>query len=379
MNRAQKKLARKLQLLLVLPVLIGTAALVSLSTWRQRGVLAQHGGDRGSVTARILDEQALFAALEGLLVVVAIAVAVSWVARQLGRELGAVVEASERIGQKQFDTRVEVRSRLGLERVPQAFNEMAAKLEDAAGALRAADQRAQEFNERLAHAQMLAAVGQVAASIAHEVGSPLNAILVNARLAAEDERCTPSVRASLETIAAQSERIGSILRRMLQLSQPPDERRGECDARAVAKDVVSFLDGLLKKSRVECKLELPASAAPVRMRAEELQQVLFNLVMNGVQAQPSGGLIVLAVRPEGPHVRLEVRDAGAGVSDEDLPRLWEPFFTRRREAGGTGLGLPVVKHLVERSDGTVSVERAPEGGAGFALTLPASVAPSSAA
>jgi|LNFM01.1.fsa_nt_gb signal transduction histidine kinase len=376
MNNAQKKLATRLHGLLVLPVVLGTAALVLLSTLRQRGALRVQSGTHGSdLVGRAVSEQAIFAAIEGALVTIVIVLSISWVARQLARELGAVVDASEQIGKKHFATRVSVESRLGLERVPEAFNAMAAALEETEESLARANERAREFGERLAHAQSLAAVGQVAASIAHEVGSPLNAILVNARLAAEDEQLPEHAKKSLEAIATQSERIGTILRRMLQLSQPPAEQAGRCDVTLVARDVLSFLDGVLRRAKITSTTELPSTALFASIRADQLQQVLFNLVNNAVQAQPSGGAIVIAARADGDRVCVEVRDAGPGVAEADLPRLWEPFFTRFRERGGTGLGLAVVKHLIERASGEITVGRAPEGGCLFSISLPAAIEP----
>ncbi len=371
MTGAQRKVATRLQLLLLAPIALGTTVLVALSIKRQHDVLSSHSARGGEdVAALVIRDQILFAVLEGAAVMVVVALAVSWLARQLGRELGAIVHGAERVGAHEFSTRVVVESRLGLERVPEAFNAMAEKLESAERALATASEQAQEFNERLAHAQSLAAVGQVAASIAHEVGSPLNAILVNARMAAEDEQCPESARGAFESIAVQSDRIGSILRRMLQLSQPPEERAGSSDVRLVVQDVFNFVSGLLRKAKVEGKLETPAAPLIAAVRAEHLQQALFNLVVNATQEQANGGRVVIAARREQDRAIVEVRDAGAGVRDEDLERLWEPFFTRKRERGGTGLGLAVVKSIVERAHGTVSVQRAPEGGACFVLSLP---------
>jgi len=138
----------------------------------------------------------------------------------------------------------------------------------------------------------------------------------------------------------------------------------------VMQEIFHFVGGLLRKSKVEGAIDAPAAALPVAMRAEHLQQALFNLIVNAVQEQQSGGRVVLAARREGDRARIEVRDAGSGVADEDIAHLWDPFFTRKRERGGTGLGLPVVKSLVERVGGSVNVERAREGGACFVLWLP---------
>jgi signal transduction histidine kinase len=371
MNRSQKKLAIRLQLMLIIPITVGTTLLIAFSTARRQRALAEHSNrSSAELIARIVREEIITAVVEGAVLIIVVVAIVSWFARTLARELSAIVTAADRIGAHDFSQRVKVESKLGLERVPEAFNAMAAQLEASEAALSKATEKAEAFNERLAHAQSLAAVGQVAASIAHEVGSPLNAILVNARMAAEDEQCPPHTRRSLEVIAAQSDRIGTVLRRMLQLSQPPDESTGSCDARAVMQEIFQFVGGLLRKSRVEGSIDVPPSPLPVAMRAEHLQQALFNLIVNAVQEQQNGGRVVLAARRNGDRARIEVRDAGSGVADEDITHLWDPFFTRKRDCGGTGLGLPVVKSLVERVGGSVSVERAREGGACFVLSLP---------
>jgi signal transduction histidine kinase len=371
MNRAQQKLTRRLQVILVPPVLVGTALLVAVSTIRIRAALRAHASaEAQSILSSILREQTALAALEGLALAAFLLVAVGWVARQLGQELGAVVDAADRIGERRLETRVDARSQLGIERVPLAFNGMAAKLEEAQRTIDAAAIQAQEFNQRIAHVQSLSAVGQVAASIAHEVGSPLNAILLSARMAAEDEACPDELRGTLTRIADQSERIGSILRRMLQLSQPPDELRGSCDVGAAAREILAFLSPELRSARVSSRLELPTERLTAAIQSDRLQQVLFNLVINAAQEQPDGGTVVISARREDERARIEVRDAGPGVREEARDRLWEPFYTDKRNRGGTGLGLPVVKNLVERAGGAVSIERAPEGGACFVVTLP---------
>lgn len=370
MNDAQRKLVLRLQLMLVVPVALGSATLVALSIARQRSLLNKQATRGAEIAAQVIREEIAYAAFEGVTVTVIIALAVAWLAKQLGRELGAVVHGAARVGAQDLSARVAVESKLGLEGLPRAFNAMAEQLESTQVALSRASEQAQEFNERLAHAQSLAAVGQVAASIAHEVGSPLNAILVNARMAAEDEDCPPHTRKSLESIATQSDRIGAVLRRMLQLSQPLDASEGQCEVRAVVNDVFAFVGGVLRKSRVVGSTELPSQPLRAQIRAEHLQQALFNLVVNAVQEQTSGGRVVLAARRDGDRARIEVRDAGTGVPEQDLAQLWEPFFTRKRERGGTGLGLPVVKSIIERVNGKVAVERAPEGGACFVLLLP---------
>lgn len=370
MNDAQRKLVLRLQLMLVVPVALGSATLVALSIARLRSLLNKQAIRGAEIAAQVIREEIAYAAFEGVTVTVIIALAVAWLAKQLGRELGAIVHGAARVGAQDLSARVAVESKLGLEGLPRAFNAMAEQLESTQVALSRASEQAQEFNERLAHAQSLAAVGQVAASIAHEVGSPLNAILVNARMAAEDEDCPPHTRRSLESIATQSDRIGAVLRRMLQLSQPLDASEGRCEVRAVVNDVFAFVGGLLRKSKVVGTTELPPHPLRAEIRAEHLQQALFNLVVNAVQEQTSGGRVVLAARRDGDRVRLEVRDAGTGVPEQDLAQLWEPFFTRKRARGGTGLGLPVVKSIIERVNGKVAVERAPEGGACFVLLLP---------
>jgi signal transduction histidine kinase len=374
MNRAQRRLTQRLQWLLIPPVLVATALLVLLSSLRMRAILRDHASaEARSIVGALLREQILLALLEGLGLVVALGLAASWVARRLGRELGAVVHATDRIGQNELTTRLPARSLLGLERIPEAFNAMAERLEVSQAALERADARAREVGDRLRHAQSLAAVGQVAATIAHEVGSPLNTILITARMAAEDESCPAPQRETFERIGAQSERIGTILRRMLQLAQPPADDRGACEVAEVIREIVGFMSSELRRANIECETKLPERKVSVAIRGDHLQQALFNLLVNATREQPNGGRIrVSAERVEG-GARIDVRDGGPGLREQDREHLWEPFYSGRRMAGdkhATGLGLAVVKHLIERAGGTVSAANAPEGGACFSLWLP---------
>jgi signal transduction histidine kinase len=374
MNRAQKKFSRRLRWLLILPVLVATAAHVLLSTLRVQGLLRARGSEEArSLAESVAREQVGLALLEGLGLAFALGLVASWVARRLGSELGAVIDATDRIAAQELGTRVPAQSLLGLERVPEAFNAMAERLEASQRALNRADATAAEFGDRVRQAQALAAVGQVAATIAHEVGSPLNTILITTRMAAEDPSCPAAQRETFDRIGAQTERIGTILRRMLKLAQPPSDERGACDVGESVREIVGFMSSELRRANIECRILLPDRRVTAAIRGDHLQQALFNLLVNATHEQPRGGRIdVHACEADG-GVRIDVTDDGPGLREQDRAHLWEPFYSGRRAAGdphATGLGLAVVKHLIERVGGTVAATNADEGGARFSLWLP---------
>ena len=122
--------------------------------------------------------------------------------------------------------------------------------------------------------------------------------------------------------------------------------------------------------RVEVTASLPTDLPPVRADADRLAQALHNLVYNAVRHTPPGGIVVVGAVVERGHVTLSVRDSGEGIPAESLPHVWERFYRVESSAGGAGLGLSIVRELVDLMEGTVTVESAPGEGSCFAVRLP---------
>ncbi|HET9451866.1 MAG TPA: ATP-binding protein, partial [Aggregicoccus sp.] len=228
---------------------------------------------------------------------------------------------------------------------------------------------------QLVHTERLAALGELSAVVAHEVRNPLGAIFnAVASLKRQAGPHAPSLPL-LEIVSEESERLNHIVNDLLEFARPAQPQlRAQPLAPLLREAVAAALADAPGALRLEWSL--PETLAPVPMDERLLRQAFLNLAQNAVQAMPQGGLLHVRVAPQpGAHEALavELTDSGPGVPEELRHRIFEPFFTTR--AKGTGLGLALVKRIVESHAGSVEVAAAPEGGARFRVLLP--VAPPS--
>ncbi len=300
-----------------------------------------------------------------------------WISRMLGRDWGNLVHAVDRVAAGDLDVRVEASSRLELDRVARAFNDMTRSLGETREKLLAAETERTELAARIRHAQALAVVGQVAGSFAHEIGSPLNTILGWSRLSAADEDLPEPVRRQFETIAGQCERITRIVQRMLDVSRPPTDRVVPVLLADVVRDVTAFLAPDLRVRRIDLRVLVAERLPPLLAVRDRILQVVMNLCINAIQAQPGGGTLRITLALDDaepdrePFLRLEVADAGPGIPEDKRAQVFELFYSTKVESGGTGLGLPIVADVVRELGGRVQIGDAPEGGALFRVLLPA--------
>jgi signal transduction histidine kinase len=329
---------------------------------------------------RTIDLELRRLALSGGVSALVVSIIAFVLARILGREWGTLVHAAERVAKGDLEARVETSSLLELDRVARAWNEMTRSLSDAREKLLMAEAERIEQDARMRHAQALAVVGQVAGSFAHEIGSPLNTILGWSRLSAADEGLSPAVRRQFETIAGQCERITRIVERMLAVARPAKDRVAPVDLADVVREVTAFLAPELRVRRVDLRVLVASSLPPIVASRDRMVQVLMNLCMNAIQAQQKGGTLRITLArdeaegDEPASIRLEVADAGPGISEADRERIFEPFYTTKGDRRGTGLGLPIVADVVRELGGKIAVEGAPEGGALFRVLLPSPAA-----
>ena len=232
---------------------------------------------------------------------------------------------------------------------------------------------------RLQHAQALAAVGQVTASIGHEIGSPLGVILARAQRTLELSHCPGDIKEELDTIARQSERISRVVARLLDVARPSTRRTDAgSDVALVAEEVVGFIAPECRRRRVTARVERHEGALCAALDADQLFQVVFNLCMNALEAQPGGGALTVRTLPLSNGARagatakvvIEVEDAGPGVPSDARGRMFDAFFTTKADHGGSGLGLAIVSGIVREAGGTVELVAPKSAGACVRITLP---------
>jgi signal transduction histidine kinase len=325
---------------------------------------------------RMVDVTMVRLGLTGGLVALTVSIIAFWISRVLGREWGSLVHAAERVGAGDLDVRVEASPRLELDRIARAFNGMTQALAEAREELLVAEAERLELDAHIRHVQALAVVGQVAGSFAHEIGSPLNTILGWSRLSAADESLPEEVRSQFDTIASQCERITRIVQRMLSVARPPADERTSVHLADVVRDVTAFLAPDLRIRRIELSVLVAEPLQPIFAVRDHLLQMVMNLCVNAIQAQPAGGKLRITLTLEEAEteaerrIQLVVADAGPGVPEADRGRIFELFFSTKSRAGGTGLGLPIVADIVRDLGGSIEVATAPEGGALFRVLLP---------
>lgn len=223
--------------------------------------------------------------------------------------------------------------------------------------------------QRMLQAEQLAAVGQLAASVAHEVGAPLTAITVAVEQLLK-RGCSTCSRGShdLELVLSQTRRIATLARRLVDLARPGDPMRRPIDFNAQVAEAFELVEKQLHRDDIVAVLTVDPDVPVVRADPHQLQQVLLNLMLNAGQAmRDDGGEVYVSTRAIGRWVELIVSDTGPGIQTDDFPRIFLPFFSR---SGGTGLGLPLARQIVHAHGGTIDVESQPGAGATFTVRIP---------
>ncbi|NHQ74286.1 HAMP domain-containing protein [Roseovarius gahaiensis] len=237
--------------------------------------------------------------------------------------------------------------------------------------LQEANRQLELTTEQLVMSEKLAAVGEITASVAHEINNPIAVIQGNlevarAMLAEEADK----VHTEFSLIDDQVYRISAIVSKLLQFAKPEEysDASNILAAGDVVRDCLVLTRHQTEVSGIEIATDLQGEAN-VRMARTELQQVLVNLILNAVQAMPQGGVLTVRVADMQDSVTITVEDTGHGIAPEAQKRIFDPFFTTK-QAEGTGLGLSISQRLVTRTGGTLEVHSIEGQGSRFVVTLP---------
>lgn len=231
-----------------------------------------------------------------------------------------------------------------------------------------------EAEARLIQAAKLAAVGEMAAGVAHELNNPLTTVVGFTELALEELPIDSAIRTDLDLVLKEARRARSVVRRLLDFSRQAETMRVKADLNEIVDDVLMLTKHLLHTSNVRSEIRLGENLSWVLVDRNQIKQVVINLVTNALYAMPEGGRLVVETAEQERYARkwitLTVRDTGVGIPAENLERIFEPFFTTRGDRGGTGLGLSVTYGIVTDHAGMIEVESQLHGGSTFIVWLP---------
>jgi signal transduction histidine kinase len=309
-------------------------------------------------------------------VVIAAALALGLGVVFIGRPISRLAAKARRVGTGDLAGPLVLSQRDELGELAAEINVMCDRLAD--------EQKAREIaTEQLRHADRLTTVGKLASGIAHELGTPLNVVAGRARLIRDHEVEGAEAVDSARIVAEQADRMTALIRQLLDFARPRPLHKAPVNVASMAARTCELVATIAKKANVT--LVPPAPGDHVRVEADEgqLHQVLTNLVVNAIQAMPSGGTVELVTRvveqaapsyvghPAPQWLAIEVRDTGIGMDDATRARIFEPFFTTKQVGEGTGLGLSVTWGIVREHDGWIDVASSPSKGSTFTVYLPA--------
>jgi PAS domain S-box-containing protein len=225
------------------------------------------------------------------------------------------------------------------------------------------------LQEQLRRTERVAELGTLASGMAHEIGTPMNVILGRAEYLMQRTQEEP-VKKGLQTIISQVERITRVMNQLLAFARRKPVERRALDLQKTIDDNLEIFDERLARHRIIVERAFAASCPSVFADADQMSQLVINLVMNAIHAMPDGGTLRVGVLPHNGMVRLTVADTGHGISQDVVDKIFDPFFTTKEFGKGTGLGLTVVKGIIEEHQGTIAVESEAGKGTTFTIDLP---------
>lgn len=288
----------------------------------------------------------------------------------IGTHLNHLSDTMARVQGGDLSSRANMRGPREIASLAAALNTMLQSIVEARAEILERREAQSDLEQRLQHAQKLAAIGQLSAGVAHELGTPLSVIDGKAQRALRADDVPDQHKEVLESIRGEVRRMERIVRQLLDFG-----RRNMLEAREVRLDRLAQMAAAgvretCEQAGVDLHLGGSRPAATVEVDPTLIERALVNLLRNAVDATP-GGQVRLAWKTTDNHIELVVEDDGPGIEAEIADRLFEPFFTTKSVGKGTGLGLAVVHGIIEEHDGHIEVEDSPLGGARFRLLLPA--------
>jgi signal transduction histidine kinase len=231
--------------------------------------------------------------------------------------------------------------------------------------------------ERLIRSARLAAIGEMAAAIAHELNNPLTTVTGFTELILESMSEDSPEFEDLTLVLKEAQRSRSVVRRLLDFSRQGEIMQVESDVNEVISMALALIHHIAQTSGIEIRVEMWDDLPLISIDRNQIQQVFLNLIHNAIQAMPDGGELLLQTLLENQEdvdwVAVIVKDTGVGISKKDLDKVFEPFFTTKPSGEGTGLGLSVSYSIVSGHGGHIDVESKKGKGSTFTVWLPVKV------
>jgi two-component system, NtrC family, sensor kinase len=364
-----------------------------------RGVLTISKSD-AAIAEVVRTEELSSALITGGAVILLMLMTAFIVDRVVGRPVGVLEDAMTRVEGGALDERVKVATNDEVGALSRGFNAMLSRLAEADAEIRAFNRRLadevkaatldlarknetlaqlnrllRETRQELGDKERLAALGQLAAQLAHEIGTPLGSVSGHLQLAMSTRDVPASLKDRLQVATRELERVSKIVRDYLDSTRTVAPERVPVDIERVVDEALGISIGNEARARIDVDKRIAEDASRAETDPGLLRQILVNLITNAVDAvgqQKERGSIAVEASAAAGAVTLAVRDDGVGIAPEDAARIFEPFYTTKGRGKGTGLGLAICRELATALGGRITVDSAPGRGSTFTLTLPKS-------
>lgn len=377
----------------------------------------------GDVMAHLLESQRMILISIILDAIVLIVFGSFLLSRVLVTPLKELIQLTQKISEGDFSQKIEVTSKNEIGQLISSFNRMIERLKENQEnldnhlkSLESANKQLKQAQEELIRTEKLASIGRFAAGVAHEVGNPLGAILGYASILQKNGIDREESKDYLKRIEKEIERINRIVRELLEFSRPSTFEIRDVETNKVLENSISLLSYQKNFRNIQTQLNLQPDLPMVKGDESQLSQVFINIILNGIDAMPDGGILeikteehivedlfpsrlevpygrrrrgdpsesdyfrlrkpdllssLLTKFSKGDHlVKIRISDTGIGIKKEDLERIFDPFFTTKSPDKGTGLGLSISLRIVESMGGEIKVESEVGGGSTFELYFP---------
>jgi signal transduction histidine kinase len=304
----------------------------------------------------------------------------------VGRPLQLLRDKARRAGSGDFSLPLSLRQHDEIGDLARELNAMCERLAEGRRRLDAETEARIAALEQLRHTDRLATVGQLAAGVAHELGTPLNVVSARAHSIAAADVPRQELITNANIIGEQADRMTAIIQQLLDFSRRHTAKIAVADVRHVITQTLDLLSSVADKANITVHCDIGNTPILAAVDANQIQQALTNIVLNGIQAMTQGGALRISAGsrrtsapapddgPESEYVCITVEDSGMGIPADRLQHIFEPFFTTKAVGEGTGLGLAVAHGIVAEHGGWIAVESTVGGGSRFSIFLPQSTA-----
>jgi signal transduction histidine kinase len=215
----------------------------------------------------------------------------------------------------------------------------------------------------------LSAIGRLTSGVAHEVKNPINAIVVHLEVLRQKmKEIDPDTRRHLDVIGSEIQRLDRVVQTLVDFTRPVELRLHDMDLRKLADDVVMLASPAAEKHKVLIERQASQEFLPVRIDVDLVKQALLNIVLNGVQAMPQGGTLLMSLKREGENALIMVRDQGTGIPENIRDKVFNLYFTTK--SGGSGIGLAMAYRVVQLHHGSLEFSSITDHGTTFYLRFP---------